>query len=149
MIHATKAEVHHELTTITKTQIHRTDIALHQETELAVTKILLLHNILDHYMITTKEILDPTVLLTDLLTNLPIYITLVIDIDHVLLQEITILQDIQFPIDHLLDHEILVILDLVHIQTQETNLIQDKHHTKKIHLILKYICIIQLKWQML
>ena len=34
MIHATEeAEVHHELTTLTKTQIHRTDNALHQETD--------------------------------------------------------------------------------------------------------------------
>ena len=38
MIHATEAEVHHELTTITKTQSHKTDTALHQETDSAMTK---------------------------------------------------------------------------------------------------------------
>ena len=36
--HATEAGVHHELTTITKTLIHRIDIALHQETDSAMTK---------------------------------------------------------------------------------------------------------------
>ena len=30
MVHATEAEVQHELTTTTETQIHRPDIALHQ-----------------------------------------------------------------------------------------------------------------------
>ena len=95
-----------------------------------MTKILL-HNTLDHERITTKEILDPTVLLTDLLTDFTINMTLVIDIDHVLIQEVTtILQDIHLPIDHLLDHEILDNLDHVHIQIQETNSIQCKHNTK-------------------
>ena len=125
MIHATEAEVHHELTTITKTLIHKTDIALHQETDSAMIKILLLHNTLDHDMITTKEIPDPTVFLIYLLTDLPIDIPLVIDLDHVLIQEITtILHGIHLPIDHLLNHEILDILDHVHTQIQETNSIQ-------------------------
>ena len=65
MIHATEAEVHHELTTITKTLIHKTDIALHQETDSAMINILLLHNTLDHDMITTKELPDPTVSLSE------------------------------------------------------------------------------------
>ena len=59
-------------------------------------------------MIITKEILDPTVFLTDVLTDLPIDMTLVIDIDHVPIQEkTTILQDTHLHINHLLDHEIL------------------------------------------
>ena len=54
--------------------------------------------------------------------------TLVIDKDHVHIQEITtISQDTQRPIDHLQDHEVLVILDHVHIQIQEINLIQYNH----------------------
>ena len=114
-----------------KTQIHKTDIALHQETDSAMTKILLLHNTLDHNMITTKEIPDPTVILIDLLTDFPIDMTLVIDIDHVLTQEITtILQHIHLPKDHLPDKEIIVILDRVYIQMQETNSIQYNHNIK-------------------
>ena len=89
MVHTTGVEVHHELTTITKTQIHNTDIALHRETVSAMIKILHLHNTLDHDMITTKKIPDPTVLLIDLLTDLLIDINLVIDIDHVLILDIT------------------------------------------------------------
>ena len=105
---------------------------------------------IDRDLITTKEIPDPTVLPKDLLTDLPIYMTLVIDIDHVLNQEkTTILQDIHLPIDHLPDHEILDILYQVHIHLQETNSIQYKHNTKQIQLNLKYIYIIQLKWQTL
>ena len=115
-----------------------------------MTKILLLHNTLDHDMIITKEILDPTVLLTDLPTDLLTDMTLFIDIDHVPIQDIIpILQDIHLHIDHLLDHEILDTLDHVRILKQEINLIQYEHNIKQIHLILKYICTIQLKWQML
>ena len=112
-------------------------------------KILRLHNTLDHDMITTKKILGPTVLLKDLLTDLAIDMTYVIDIDHVLIQEITaILQDIHLPIDYLPDHEILDILDHVHTQIQETNSLQYRHNTKHIQLILKFKCIIQLRRQM-
>ena len=89
IIHATEAEVHHEITTITKTEIHKRDIALHQEIDSAMTKTLLLHKTRYHDMIITKKILDPTVLPTDLLIDLPIDMTLVIDIDHVPVQEIT------------------------------------------------------------
>ena len=150
MIHATEAEVHHELITITKLQIHRTVIALHQETDSAMTKLLLLHNTLEHDMITTKEIPDHTVLLIDLLTDLPKDMTFVIDIDHVPIHErTTIFQDIHPPIDHLQDHEILDILDHVHFQIQEIYLKQYSHNIKQTQLILKYTCITQLRWQML
>ena len=126
------------ITNITKTQIQKTGIALNQETNSAMTKPLLLHNTFHHDMIVTKEIPNPTVPLIDLLTDLSIDMTLVIDIDQVLIQEITaILQDIHFSIDHLLDNEILDILDHVHIQIQETNSIQYEHNTKRIQLILK------------
>ena len=132
MKHATEAEVHHELTTRTVNQIHKTDTALHQETNSAMTKILLLHNTLDHDMITTKEILVHTVPPIDLLTDLPIDMTLVIDIDHVPIQEITrTSQDIHPPIDHLQNHEIFDILDHVHIQIQEINLRQYIHNIKQ------------------
>ena len=150
MTHAEEADVHHEITTVTKTQSHKTDIALHQEMDSVMTKTLLLHNTLDHDMIITNKVPDPTVLPTDLLIDLLIVLTLVIDIDHVPIQEITtILQEIHLPIDHLLDHEILDILVHAHIQIQGTNLIQFKHKTKQTQLILKYMCMIQLKWQML
>ena len=132
-IHATDTEIRHELITITKTQIHKTDIALHQETDSAMTKLLLLHNTLDHDKITTKEIPDHTVLLIDLLTDLPMDMTLVIEIDHIPIQEITtILQDIHPPIDH----EILDNLDHVYIQIPEINLIQYNHNIKQTQLIL-------------
>ena len=150
MTHATEAEVHHEIFTVAKTQIHKTDIALHQEIHSAMTKTLLLHNTLGHDMINTKEGLDPTTLPTDLLIDLPTDMTLVVDIDHVRIQEITtILQDIHLPIDNLGNHEILNVLDHAHIQIQETNLIQFKRKTKQTQLILKSICILQLKWLML
>ena len=47
-IHATEAEVRHELIIITKTQTHKTDIALHPEIVPVMTKRLLLHNTLEH-----------------------------------------------------------------------------------------------------
>ena len=76
--------------------------------------------------------------------------TLVIDIDHVPIQAITtILQDIHPPINHLQDHEMLDILDHVHIQIQEVDLIQYNQNIKQTQLILKYTCITQLGWQML
>ena len=81
-IHATE-EVRHELIIITKTQTRKTDIALHAQIDSVMTKILLLHNTLDHGTTTTKKIFDITVLLIDLLTDLPIDMTLVIDKDHV------------------------------------------------------------------
>ena len=114
-----------------------------------MTKILLLHNTLDHDMTTTKEILDHTVLLIELLTDFPTDTTLVIDIDHVPTQDTIFLQDIHCPIDHLQDHEILDILNHVHLQIQEIDLIQYNHNIEQIQLFLKYTCITQLRWQMM
>ena len=111
-----------------------------------MTKILLLHNTLDHDMTTTKEIFDHTVLLIELLTNFPIDRTLVIDINHVPTQEVTFLQDIHRPINHLQDHEILDILNHVHLQIQAIELIQYNHNIEQIQLFLKYTCITQLRW---
>ena len=114
-----------------------------------MTKRLLPHTTLDHDMTIINEIHDPIALLTDLITDPLIDMTLVIDIDHVQIQEIgTISQDTHLLIDHLQYQEILKTLNHVHTQIQETNLIHCKHNTKHTQLTLKYTCIIQLKWQM-
>ena len=150
IIHAIEVEVFHELVITAKRLIHKTDIALHPEIDLVVTKMLLLHNTPDHDMTTINEIHDPTALLTDLLTDPLTGMTLVLDIDHVHIQEMTTLsQDTHLHIDHLHDHEILDILEHVHIQIRETNLIQYNHKPKLMQLISKYTCITQLKWQTL
>ena len=88
-----------------------------------MTKVLLLHNTLDHDMIHTNEIPDLTAHHTDLPIDLLIDITLALDIDHVLIQETKILQNTQIHTDHLLDQEILDSLDLVHTPIPETKLI--------------------------
>ena len=145
MIHAIEVGVFHEINITTKI-IHNTDIALHSEIDLLTTKILLLYNTLDHDTTTINEIHDPIALLTELLTHPLTGMTLVIDIDHVHLQEITtVLQDSHLHIDHLHDQEILDFLDHVHIPIQGINLIQYNHNTKMTHLTSKYTCIIQLK----
>ena len=41
LIHDTEVEVHHEIIIKTKTTIHTTDIVLHLEIDLVMTKILL------------------------------------------------------------------------------------------------------------
>ena len=97
MIHDTEVEVHHETNHITKTTIHKTEIALHLEIYLVQTKVLLLHTTLDHDMTTTKETRDLYTLLIDPHTNHLIDVTLVTVINHAQIQEITtISQDIQF-----------------------------------------------------
>ena len=131
-------------------QTHKTDVALHPGIDSVMTKTLLRHNTLNSEMTIINEIRHPIALLTVLLTDALIDMTLVKDIDHIHIQGIiTILQDTHRLIDHLQDQEILDILDHVHIQTREINLIQNNHNTKQTHLTLKYTCIIQLKWQML
>ena len=95
MIHA--IEVIHGIVIATKLTIHKTDFALHLEIDIVMTRVLLLHKTLDYAMITIKEISDPFALLKDLLTEPLLYMTLVTDIDHTRIQEITtILQDIPF-----------------------------------------------------
>ena len=72
-----------------------------------------------------KEIRGPIALLTDLLTDPLVDMTLVTVIDHARIQEIaTILQATHLRLDHLHDREILT---LVHIQIQGTNLMQYNH----------------------
>ena len=45
-----EVEVHQEIIIIPKTTIHKIDIALHLEIHLVMTRVLLLHNTLDHDM---------------------------------------------------------------------------------------------------
>ena len=87
VIHAINVEVIHEII-ITKT-IHKTNIALHLEIDLIMTIVLLLHDTLNHDMTIIKQIRDPIALLTDLLTDPLIDMTLVTVIDHARIQEIT------------------------------------------------------------
>ena len=65
MIHDTEVEVHHELFLTTNTIIHKTDIVLHLEIDLVMTKVLLIHTTLHHDMTTTKETRDLIALLID------------------------------------------------------------------------------------
>ena len=88
-----------------------------------MTKVLLLHNTLDHDMILTNGIHGLTALHTDLHIDLPIDTTLALDIDHVPIPETINLQKIQIHTDHLLDQENLDFLDPVHTPIQETKLI--------------------------
>ena len=103
--------------------IHKTDTVLHLEIDLVMTKVLLLHNILDHDMILTNVIPDLIALHRDPRIDLLIDIILARDTDHVLIQETILLQNTQIHIDHLLDQEILDFLDLVHTPVPETKLI--------------------------
>ena len=150
MIHAIEVQVIHETIDTTTVIIHKTDITLHPEIDLVMTKVLLLHKTLDHEMTTINETHNPIARITDLLTDPLTDMTLVIDVAHAPFQEITtILQDVHLHLDHHHEQEILHLLDAVHIQIQETNLIQYNHNTKMIKLTSKYTCITQLKWQTL
>ena len=149
MIHVIEVEVIPEIIISTKI-ILKTDIALHLEIDLFMTKVLLLHNTLNHDMTNTNEIHDHFVFLIDLLTDRLTDTTLVIDKDHAHIRAITtFLQGTHLHIDHLPDQEFIDYLDLVHFQIQETNLIQYNHNTKMTQSTLKCTCITQLKWQML
>ena len=92
-------------------------------------KVLLLHNTLDHGMIHTNAIHGLTVRHTDLQRDLLIDQTLVLNIDHALIQKNTISRNIQVHTDHLLDQETLDTLDLVHIPTLEIRSIRYTHKT--------------------
>ena len=121
MIIDTEVEVPHE-TTLTTT-IHTIDIVLHLQIDLAMTKVLLLHNTLDHDMILTNVISGLTALHTDPRTDLLIDTTLALDTDHAPIPETINLQNIQIHTDHLLDQENLDFLDPVHTPILETKLI--------------------------
>ena len=128
MIIDTEVEVLHVTTPIIKT-IHKTDTVPHLEIDFITTKVLLLHNTLDHDMTHTNAIHGPIVLHTDLHIDLLIEKTLVLDIDHALVQENTTSQNIQIHTDHLLDQETLDPLDLNHIPTLEIQTIRYNHKT--------------------
>ena len=113
MIIDIEVEVLH-VTTLTTRPFHKIDTDLHLGIDLAMTKVLLLHNTLDHDMISINAIHGLTALHTDLLIDLLIDTRLALDIDHAPFQETNILQDIQIHTDHLPDQEILDFLDPVH-----------------------------------
>ena len=121
MIIDTEVEVLHETTLTTKT-IHKIDTVLHLEIDLAMTKVLLLHNTLDHDMILTNVIPGHTALRTDPRIDLLIDTTLALDIDHAPIPETIILQKKQIHTDHPLDQENLDFLDPVHTPILETKL---------------------------
>ena len=119
MIIVTEVEVLHVTILIPKT-IHKIDTVLHLEIDLIMTKVLLLHNTLGHDMTLTRAIHGLTILHTGLHIDLLIDTTLVLVIDHALIQKKTNFQNIQIHTDHLLDQEILDTLDTVHTPILET-----------------------------
>ena len=127
MIIITEVEVPNEITLTTT--IHKIDTVLHLEIDLVMTKVLLLHNTLDHDMILTNVIPGLIALHTDPRTDLFIDTTLVRDTDHAPIPETTNSQNIQIYTDHLPDQENLDFLDLVHTPILETKLIRYNHKT--------------------
>ena len=119
MIIDIEVEVHH-VTTLTTRLLHKKDTVLHLEIDLAMTKVLLLHNTRDHDMILINAIHGLTAIHTDLRIDLLIDTTLALDIDHSLIQQTKVLQNTQIHTDHLLDQEILDFLDPVHTPILET-----------------------------
>ena len=99
MIIDIEVEVPH-VTTLTIKTIHKIETVLHLEIDLAMTKVLTLHNTLDHDMILTDVIHGLTALHTDLHINPLIDTTLALDIDHVPIPETISLQKIQIHTDH-------------------------------------------------
>ena len=120
MIIDIEVEVSH-VTTLTTRPIHKIDTVLHLEIDLAMTKVLLLHNTLDHDMILINAIHGLIALHPDLRIDLLIDTTLALDIDHAPIKETIILQNTQIHTDHPLDQEILDFLDPVHTPILETN----------------------------
>ena len=81
MIINIEVEVPHVTTLTTKT-IHKVDTVLHLEIDLAMTKVLPLHNTLDHDMVLTNAIHGLTALHTDLRIDLVIATNLALEIDR-------------------------------------------------------------------
>ena len=107
--------------------------------------LLTITHVLD--MTTINEILDPIVLLVvhkDLLTD----VIVVLDTDHVLIQETTILQDILLNTGLVQDQEILDILDPAHILIQETMSKQYKPNQQMTLVNLKYTYTTLQQWLM-
>ena len=88
-----------------------------------MTKVLPLHNTLDHDMIHINVTPGLTALHTNPLADLRIDTTLALDIDHAPIPKTTNLQNIQIHTDHLQDQEILDFLDLAHTLILETTLV--------------------------
>ena len=88
-----------------------------------MTKVLLLHNTLDHDMILTNVTPGLTALHTDPRTDLLTDTTLALDTDHAPIPETTNSQNIQIHTDHLEDQKNLDFLDLAHTPILETKLI--------------------------
>ena len=122
MIIDTEVEVPHETTLTTKT-IHKIDTVLHLEIDSNMTKVLLLHNTLDHDMILTNVIPGLTALHINPPTDLLIATTPALDTDHAPIPETTNLPNIQIHTDHLQDQENLDFLYLAHTPILETRLI--------------------------
>ena len=120
MIRDIEVDIHHEITFIPKTAIHKIHITLHLEIDLVMTRILLLHNTLDQDMTIINETRDLIALLIDLSTNHLIEVIFVTDNDHAHIQEtITILRDTHLPLDQIQDVESLEFLELAHLQIKE------------------------------
>ena len=116
MIYDTEVDVQFESLLTTKRTIHKKDLALHLEIDLDMTKVPFLHFTLHHDMITIRETRDLIALFIDPYTNHPINVTLVTDIDHALIHEITtISQDI-----HLL---------LTTFETRDSRLSRSRSHS--------------------
>ena len=90
-----EVEVPHVTILTTKT-IHKIDTVLHLEIDLAMTKVLLLHNTLDHDMILRDAIQDLTALHTDPHIDLLIDTSLALDIDHAPIPETNIYKIYKF-----------------------------------------------------
>ena len=76
-----EVEVPH-VTTLTTKPIDKIDTVLHLEIDLGMTKVLLLHDTLDHDLILTNAIHGLTALHTDLRIDLLIDTTLALDIRY-------------------------------------------------------------------
>ena len=90
-----------------------------RDIDFVMTKVLLLHTILDQDMIHTNVILGLTVLLTDLLIDPHIDKSLALDTDHAPIQEKTNSKSTPIHIDHLQDQETPDFLDLAHTPIPE------------------------------
>ena len=117
------------VTILKRNLIHKIDTVLHLEIDLVMTKVLLLHNTLDHDTILTNAIHGLTALHTDLRIDLLIDTTLALDIYHAPIPKKIIFQNLQIHTDHLLDQEILDFLDPVHTPILETKLTRYNYKT--------------------
>ena len=109
-----EAKLHHVITFIIKATTHKTDIALHLEIALPMTKEPLFHIIRIHKLTILKEISDLFGFLTDPRINCLIDMTLVKDTDLARILEIKTFPDIVLHSDYRQDQEIRDTLHLDH-----------------------------------